>query len=205
MFAFIGNFHQKRKVYILAQLRKLNDSEFILEKEGFTLRKGQAALEFLMTYGWAILVVLIVIGALAYFGVFNPSNLLPERCALQQGLGCQDWKVDSVGNAVVFTLQNGMGTGILIKNVSVATIVLPAVGCINSSFTGTYGSETNVLYIPNGQAVTVPATACTVGQLATMKATNRKYKWAVNVTWFREDSSSAFAHTMTGELLARVE
>jgi len=28
-------------------------------------KKGQAAMEFLMTYGWAILVVLIVIGALA--------------------------------------------------------------------------------------------------------------------------------------------
>ena len=31
---------------------------------------GQA-MEFLMTYGWAILVVLVAVGALAYFGVFN--------------------------------------------------------------------------------------------------------------------------------------
>ena len=30
-------------------------------------RKSQAAMEFLMTYGWAILVVLVAIGALAYF------------------------------------------------------------------------------------------------------------------------------------------
>jgi uncharacterized protein (UPF0333 family) len=30
-------------------------------------QRGQAAMEFLMTYGWAILVVLIAIGALAYF------------------------------------------------------------------------------------------------------------------------------------------
>jgi len=37
-------------------------------------RKGQAAMEFLMTYGWAILVVLVVIGALAYFGVLSPSS-----------------------------------------------------------------------------------------------------------------------------------
>ena len=35
-------------------------------------RKSQAALEFLMNYGWAILVVLIAVGALAYFGVLNP-------------------------------------------------------------------------------------------------------------------------------------
>jgi len=40
-------------------------------------RKSQAALEFLMTYGWAILVVLIAIGALAYFGVLSPARFLP--------------------------------------------------------------------------------------------------------------------------------
>ena len=36
-------------------------------------------MEFLMTYGWAILVVLAAIGALAYFGVLSPGNLLPEK------------------------------------------------------------------------------------------------------------------------------
>ena len=43
-------------------------------------KKGQAAMEFLMTYGWAILVVLVAIGALAYFGVLSPDRFLPERC-----------------------------------------------------------------------------------------------------------------------------
>lgn len=30
-------------------------------------KKSQAAVEFLMEYGWAILVVLVAVGALAYF------------------------------------------------------------------------------------------------------------------------------------------
>lgn len=34
-------------------------------------KKGQNAMEFLMTYGWAILVMLIAVGALAYFGVLG--------------------------------------------------------------------------------------------------------------------------------------
>lgn len=38
------------------------------------MKKGQMALEFLMTYGWAILSAIIVIGVLAYFGVFSPKN-----------------------------------------------------------------------------------------------------------------------------------
>ena len=44
-------------------------------------RNGQAALEFLMTYGWAVLVVLIVIGAIAFFlSANNPTDLIPEQC-----------------------------------------------------------------------------------------------------------------------------
>jgi len=43
-------------------------------------KRAQAAMEFLMTYGWAILVVLAAIGALAYFGVLSPGNLLPHKC-----------------------------------------------------------------------------------------------------------------------------
>jgi len=42
-------------------------------------KKGQAAMEFLMTYGWAILVVLLCIGALAYFGVLDPRKYIPEE------------------------------------------------------------------------------------------------------------------------------
>jgi len=37
-------------------------------------KSAQAAMEFLMTYGWALLVVLIVIAALAFFGLLNPDN-----------------------------------------------------------------------------------------------------------------------------------
>ena len=44
------------------------------------MKRGQVALEFIMTYGWAILVVLVAIGALAYFGVLNPGKYLPEKC-----------------------------------------------------------------------------------------------------------------------------
>ncbi len=60
-------------------------------------KKGQAAMEFLMTYGWAILIVLIAIGALAYFGVLSPDRFLPEKCAISTGSGifCDDFSIDS--------------------------------------------------------------------------------------------------------------
>ncbi len=39
-----------------------------------THRKGQGAMEYLMTYGWAILVVIIVGVVLWQMGIFNPSG-----------------------------------------------------------------------------------------------------------------------------------
>lgn len=71
-------------------------------------KKGQAALEFLMTYGWAILVVLAAIGALAYFGVLNPAKFAPETCMATSGWGCQGKAVvDST--TLVVTVANGLG------------------------------------------------------------------------------------------------
>jgi hypothetical protein len=43
------------------------------QKEVIMKTKGQAAMEFLMTYGWAILAAIIVIGVLAVY--FRPSSL----------------------------------------------------------------------------------------------------------------------------------
>ena len=37
-------------------------------------KKGQAAMEFLMTYGWAILVVLIAVAALYALGIFDSGG-----------------------------------------------------------------------------------------------------------------------------------
>ncbi|MBR9692543.1 hypothetical protein GOV07_01285 [Candidatus Woesearchaeota archaeon] len=42
------------------------------------MTRGQAAFEFLTTYGWAILVALIGIAALAHYGIFNPRTVVGD-------------------------------------------------------------------------------------------------------------------------------
>jgi len=77
----------------------------------FMGKRGQAAMEFLMTYGWAILVVLAAVGILAYLGVFDMEDRVPSRCELNptgQGLDCQTdpyFVVDE--GTVTFTVING--------------------------------------------------------------------------------------------------
>jgi len=80
------------------------------------VKRGQAALEFLTTYGWAFLVVLVVIGALAYFGVLNPSRFLPERCTFQSEFACTDHILIKQGNNMNLTmkLMSNYGTGVVL-------------------------------------------------------------------------------------------
>ncbi|MBU2633833.1 MAG: LamG domain-containing protein [Nanoarchaeota archaeon] len=60
-------------------------------------KRGQSAMEYLLTYGWAILVVLVALSALFYLGVFSPST--PNTCNVQSPFVCADTIVyeDSVG------------------------------------------------------------------------------------------------------------
>lgn len=89
------------------------------------MKKSQVALEFLTTYGWAFLVVLVMIGALAYFGVLDPSNFLPEKCIFGAGIGCIEYggiansaAVPPGNGAIKARLINGFGYTILITHVN---------------------------------------------------------------------------------------
>ena len=70
------------------------------------MKRSQAALEFLMTYGWAILIVLIAIGALAYCGVLNPVRFMPRMCTFVPGISCDDFVVRADGTGAL-VLRNG--------------------------------------------------------------------------------------------------
>ena len=59
-------------------------------------KKAQAAMEFILTYGWAILVVIIAISALAYFGVLDVDKWLPSSCMIEPGIACIDHEMTYV-------------------------------------------------------------------------------------------------------------
>ncbi len=82
--------------------------------------KGQAALEFLMTYGWAFMVILVMIGALGYYGVLSPKKFIPSKCLFETTLACENYQLsstDSVGSAKL-KLKNSLPDQITITNVS---------------------------------------------------------------------------------------
>jgi hypothetical protein len=71
--------------------------------------KAQSAMEYLMTYGWAILIIAVVLGALFSLGVFSGSNLLGNACVAGSGYLCKS-PFFNHGNAGI-QLVVGQNTG----------------------------------------------------------------------------------------------
>ena len=147
-------------------------------------KRAQAAMEFLMTYGWAILVVLVAIGALAYFGILNPDRFLPSRCTLPSGIACVDHEVTDVfgpGNGELYiVIKNGLGYDI-------NTVGIAASGCTSGTTQSLIRNEAN--------PVILTATGCTV-------KSGEKYSGDINITY--TNSGSGLTHVSRGTLSTRV-
>lgn len=147
------------------------------------MRKAQAAMEFLMTYGWAILVVLIAIGALAYFGVLSPEKFLPEKCVISSGSGlwCDDFSIDS-DTTVRLNLKN-----ILTDGMTGITVTLANSG-------GGTGSCTNAV------GVDIATDSTGVVTLTCNPVLSEKVKADLSISY----TVGTFAKTTSGTLTGRV-
>ena len=108
-------------ILMMIGISSFKSNPFILKKNVAINRKSQAALEFLTTYGWAFLVILIMIGTLAYFGILSPSKILPNRCNFATEFQCLDYKIKEagVGDEFRFRLKNGVGQAITVTAVNI--------------------------------------------------------------------------------------
>jgi hypothetical protein len=74
-------------------------------------------MEYLMTYGWAILIVIIVAAALFALGVFNPATYTGRAATGFGELGTPaDWQYS--GTSIQIVLRNQVGQEITITEVS---------------------------------------------------------------------------------------
>ncbi|MBL7050897.1 hypothetical protein ISS04_01910 [Candidatus Woesearchaeota archaeon] len=146
-------------------------------------KKAQAAMEFLMTYGWAILVVLIAISALAYFGVLNPSRFLPESCTLVPGMSCIDFKADGATNTTTIVIQNGMG-----QDLNVFKINMSGYSCIINDTLGTFNDADKQTF--------------TMGCTGLWDKSGQRLKEDIIISF---NSTAGITHTETGQLITKIE
>ncbi|MEM4260618.1 MAG: hypothetical protein QXG00_05260 [Candidatus Woesearchaeota archaeon] len=170
------------------------------------IKKGQAAMEFLMTYGWAILVVLAAIAALAYFGVLDPGKLLPERCSFPAGTDCTD-KASIGSNTVTIAFKNSLGHTIqitpgvtlasLTKDCNLATESANNINSVivtpEGSSSTTYTSGT--VNISNGDAFTIEFD-CNYGSSKKVSST---------ITFYVVNPDNALSQRVVGDIRARAQ
>jgi hypothetical protein len=155
------------------------------------MRKGQAAMEFLMTYGWAILVVLVAIGALAYFGVLSPAKFLPNSCTISPGIGCGEFKATAAAASnVQIYVQNGMGSALSV-----------------SALTLTPTSGTCALVTPAALPVTLNdgASQNTVWTCSGIGATSAGARFKGDLAMTYTKTGETLSHSVAGTVVTVVE
>ncbi len=163
-----------------------------------TNNKGQAAMEFLMTYGWAILAAVIAIGVLAYFGVFSPGKYTTGSTVVNPPFYASAWNVkDSacskagvVGtDCINLELQNNGGEDYTITNVSI-------VGC------GSFFNGSSVV-IPQSKAQIFDIN-CTypVGAAGDIGAVGKSFKGDITISYTK--GTSTLGLTSTGTLAEKI-
>ncbi len=146
--------------------------------------KGQTALEYLMTYGWAILIVIIAIGALYALGLTKPCRWTGTQITGFTGGGFQVTapRFDASDGSIVFDLSR-IGTS------TVTTV----------DVTATYKSATGTFTV-GGAMAQGNTTAITVTGLGTQTAGDC---FGVDVTVNYQEAGRAF--TSVGKISGTIE
>ncbi|MGV8141154.1 MAG: hypothetical protein ACP5NW_01790 [Candidatus Woesearchaeota archaeon] len=132
--------------------------------------RGQAALEFMMTYGWAILVVLAAIGALSYFGILSPSRFTPDTCLASSGFACPGKPILGTTN-LTFSIVNGMGYGLTLNSDTNNTDYTTTLNCANVYLCpqGQQCTSTTTYTIQDGAGATVFMDNCNFASVSVVK------------------------------------
>lgn len=73
-------------------------------------KKGQAAAEYLMTYGWAVLILVIIVAIIAGGGLITPSMVISEKCEIGPNIVCSTQAYNDGDNFnLIMKLQNSFG------------------------------------------------------------------------------------------------
>ena len=91
--------------------------------------KGQGAIEFLMTYGWAIFVILIVLGSLIFY--LSQIRAFGEFCFAEQGFTCND--------AIAIVNNNNVNVSFIFGNQKDKAITVINATCVRGEITENVG------------------------------------------------------------------
>ncbi len=167
------------------------------------MRKSQAALEFLTTYAWAFLVIIIMVGALAYFGVLSPSKLLPDRCNFGSEITCnKDFMVvkSENGNTLTLRLENDFGGPVKVTSATKVTTDITTAGFCTAQIGDAAIPAGGVDWLTDS-AIIFNADCATGSALVDKE----KVKFTIELAYYPIASGSVYTKSVFGEVFTTVQ
>ncbi len=153
--------------------------------------RSQQALEYLATYGWAIVIIIVVIGVFTFFKVFNRTGTINNTCTIEAQFGCES----------LFLASNGLLT-VTIEQLSSEPVNITAIGC-NSNLT-----YANMLQISPQQTIPIDGNetfdvSCYSGSQIYSGTTGTLFSGYLILN-YTNNVKYALPHTITGSLVLKV-
>ena len=182
-------------------------------------RKSQSALEYMMTYGWAILIIVIVAGVLYSLGIFTPSLSASPTVTGFNGLGSVQAECSAYGLEII--LGNSLGVTINITEIKavqsgqISTKIFPAQSSLPSNYlispqgsskfiilnvcpnsTSRFSAQVYINYTEPGQPLSGPYNA---NGVITGQSTNQYNLYGADLIgdWPFDEGSGSTAHDIS--------
>ena len=153
--------------------------------------KAQSAIEYLITYSWAIIIIAITLGAIYSLGLFNPGNFISNQCIFPADFGCLS----------AFFYSNGT-LSINLQQATSIPLNLTAIGCntggLTTNMTPFLGA--NAIYLPIGGNITLSAQCYANGTVFNTQP-GALYKGYVVVNY--TSIQTGFHHTAIGKIVEK--
>lgn len=156
--------------------------------------KSQAALEFLTTYGWAFLVILIMIGTLAYFGILSPGKILPNRCNIGPEFECIDFQISATANTFKIRLKNNAGEPIAVQSIILDSETATKFTCSTA--------PSNPTSWKSGEILDLAWSGC--NPVAAGMVAGEKGKVLIKINYYAVASGSNYAKEVNGDVFSTV-
>src|SRR3989338_131368 len=152
-------------------------------------RKSSAALEFLVTYAWAFAVISAAIGALYYFGVFDFSKYLPQKCSFPSQFKCLDFSLKP--SEIKIKLINNLGEDITVTSMQITNDGIPPISCAlpSTPFNWEHSIEKDITF-----------TSCTGGGYIADESVELK----IAMEYYDINTPSKPIHLISGKVNGRV-
>ena len=159
-----------------------------IEKSKTTVHtlKAQAAIDFLMTYGWAIVLIVLVAAALFSLGIFDTGTFIGNKAVGFTQVQVVGFKLAQDGT-LTMKFQNQVGEPINVTS-------------INATYQST--EITNINTGISNLGVGKSSSTVTVGDFGTLTAGN-SYTLPIKIGY--KDLTNSFDYTETGTLNGVVE